>query len=80
MVYRGLVRGGVVVIDGDVALPEGTAVTVEAAAKTVEAPPGAPPGRSADGVDAEKVDRLLGGLSQSSMEQMRAQQRMDRHL
>jgi hypothetical protein len=80
MVYRGLVRGGVVVIDGDVALPEGTAVTIEAAAKMVEAPPGAPPGRSPDGVEAERVDRLLGGLGQTSVEQMRAQQRLDRFL
>ena len=37
MIYRGRVTGGVVVLEGDVQLPEGTAVKVEAVEREMTA-------------------------------------------
>jgi hypothetical protein len=81
MVHRGLVRDGVIVLEGGSPFPEGTVVTVQAAV---------PPARVAvpeqvhlglpDGSTAESVDRLLTLIHQSSNDDMRAQQRLDRHL
>lgn len=68
MVYRGLVRGGVVIFDGVVELPEGTTVSVEA----VPAPQ-ATAGTMA-GDHFEKIDRHLGSLRHSGDEGTQAQQ------
>jgi hypothetical protein len=79
MVYRGLVRDGVVVLEGGVELPDGTAVIVQTAVSAR----GVPRVRPAEALDAdhmERVDRLLSSLCHSSDEAMAAQQRLDRFL
>jgi hypothetical protein len=79
MVYRGQIRGGVVILEAGAELPDGTTVIVQAAVCAR----GVPRVRPADTLDAdqmERIDRLLGSLSHSTDEAMAAQQRLDRYL
>jgi hypothetical protein len=78
MTYTGRVRQGVVVLEGNPPLEDGTFVRVE-----VEAPPQEPPVGSAAAVlrhagawasECEEVDRLLEELRQSKQDELRAQQ------
>ena len=81
MVYRGLVRDGVVVLEGGIELPDGTAVIVQAAVTARGVPRARPAAvEPLDADQMERVDRLLSSLSHSSDEAMAAQQRLDRFL
>lgn len=80
MVYRGLVRDGVIVLDGAEGLPEGTVVSVEAVGQEQAARAGNGTvhlGGSDANHRSEVGDRLLGSHWQTSAEGMRAQQRVD---
>lgn len=76
MVYRGRMRGGVVVLEGlpGMLFPDGTCVVVEVIPEMAT-------GMTADvGNGEEQNDRLLGVLRETSPEGMHAQQRIDRVL
>jgi hypothetical protein len=84
MVYRGVVRDGVIVLDGGVlpGIPDGTVVSVHAVAQQDATPPAQALNPTMADADhrSEVGDRLLGTLWHTSSEGMRAQQRIDRVL
>ena len=79
MVYRGLVRNGVIVLDDNLALPDGSVVTVHFTDLTPTNPSQDQTYNNPD-LRSEKIDRLLGTLRHSTSDGMRAQQHLDRHL
>lgn len=78
MVYRGIVKDGVVVMETGVTFEEGTVVEVQAAERSAQVAVteynwiGLP-----DASRAEEIDRLLSSLRPASRAAMRSQQKLD---
>lgn len=75
MVYRGRIQGGVVVLEGAEMLPDGLEVTVTPVVQVSQSALSACKEHL-----AERADRLLGRVHETTVEVLQAQQRVDRVL
>jgi hypothetical protein len=75
MVYRGRIQGGVVVLEGAEMLPDGLEVTITPVVQVSQSAMSACKEHL-----AERVDRLLSRVHETTAEGIEAQQRVDRVL